>query len=160
MSDALAQPDSACRGAASAEQIELHVRESDRHFWSPQLNVIVRAEDDGSRLTGHFGPNANVWTLFLACYGFVVLSAITGAFLGVSQLVLGESARGLWCIPVALVLIAVIYVAAGIGQRLGHDQVGLLHDFLTEGIGLDESDDSARPDAQWHNERDDRTLPT
>jgi hypothetical protein len=96
--------------------------------------VIVRPHDAGSRLTGHFGPNANVWTMFMACYGFVMLSAVTGVFYGISQLVLEEPAWALWSAPAAAVLIGLIYFAAGIGQRLGHDQVDVLQGFLVETI--------------------------
>lgn len=116
-----------CRGLARPEQIDLRIREADRHFWSPQLVVIVKPRDGGgSRLHGIFGPNSSCWTMFLACYAFVVFSAITAAFYGFSQLMVDESAWALWMLPIAPVLVALIYVAAGIGQRLGRDQTNVL----------------------------------
>ena len=126
----LREPDCPCRGLTTDRQIDLRIREADRHFWSPQLTVVVSQNQGGSRLTGHFGPNAEVWTMFMACYGFVVLSAIAGLFFGISQLVAEEKPWALWSIPIAIVLVVLIYVAAGIGQRLGQSQTDVLHDVI------------------------------
>ncbi|MEM7227713.1 MAG: hypothetical protein AAF432_02755 [Planctomycetota bacterium] len=128
-----------CEGLVLPASMELRVRESDRHFWSPQLKVIVHETVDGTSLTGHFGPNSNVWTMFMAAYGMVIISAIFGVFFGLSQVVLGDSPTGLLCIPIAIVLVVLIYVAAGIGQRVGYDQTTVLRD------ALDASLDHARP---------------
>lgn len=151
----LGHPDSPCRGLATEDQIELRIREADRHFWSPQLVVIVKPdpdEDGATHLTGHFGPNANVWTMFLAAYGFIVLSTITGVFYGLAQLVLGEPAWALWSVPVGAVLVAFIYLAAGIGQRLGHDQVDVLLNTLEAAVG-DESNHEV-VEAPFEHDRD------
>ncbi len=126
----LREPDCPCRGLATDRQIDLRIREAERHFWSPQLTVLVSPDGDGSRLTGHFGPNAELWTMFMACYGFVVLSAIAGLFFGISQLVIRETPWALWSIPIAVVLVVLIYAAAGVGQRLGQSQTEVLHDVL------------------------------
>ena len=127
LTERLSDPACPCRGLATPEQIDLRIREADRHFWSPQLVIIVEPRDTGgSRLHGVFGPNSSCWTMFLACYAFVVLSAIFAAFYGFSQMIADESAWALWTLPVPLVLVVLIYVAAGIGQRLGRDQTNVL----------------------------------
>lgn len=131
-------PDSPCRGRVVIDQIELQIRERDRRFWSPTLNVIVTPTDGGSRLRGTFGPNPDVWTLFLACYAFVVLSAVFGAFYGFAQWTLGGAPWGLLSIPIACALLVIIYIAAGIGQRLGHDQAEALEQFLLECVGVEQ----------------------
>jgi hypothetical protein len=131
----LESPDSPCRGRVVADQIELQIRERDKRFWSPTLNVIVSPAETGSALRGKFGPNPDVWTLFLACYAFVILSAVFGMFYGVAQWTLGATPYGLLSIPIALVLLVCIYIAASVGQRLGHDQVDVLEAFLLECVG-------------------------
>jgi hypothetical protein len=148
----LREPDCPCRGLTSEGQVELRIREAQRHFWSPQLAVTVEPSDGGSVLRGHFGPNANVWTMFMACYGFVTLSAITALFYGVSQLIVREPPWALWSLPIALVLIVLIYVAAGIGQRLGRDQVGVLESFLERTAQAERPDGppAARNDDHGH----------
>lgn len=130
----LGDPGAPCRGRATEEQIEIRIRAADHRFWSPQLVVIVKPRDAGSRLIGHFGPDAYVWAMFLGIYAFVVLSAVFGAFYGVAQLMIDESPWALWSIPIAVALVALIYTAAGIGQRLGHDQVDVLHEFLQDAL--------------------------
>ncbi len=134
----LAGPECPCHGRVTEHQIDLRIRATDQHFWSPQLTVIIRPDgENASTLTGHFGPNANLWTLFLAAYAFVSLSATAAVFYGLAQMVLGETPWALVSIPVAMVLIAMIYVAAGIGQRLGHDQVDLLQRELEAALEKD-----------------------
>ena len=130
----LAAPDCPCLGLVTDEQIELRIHPDVRRYWSPQLVVHVTSRGDSSHLEGHFGPDAHVWTLFLAIYAFVILSATFGAFYGIAQLVLGRPPWALLSIPIAAVLVVLIYVAAGVGQRLGHDQVDVLQDFLEESV--------------------------
>lgn len=134
----LEDPEAPCDGLATESQIELRIRERDRRFWSPQLVVIMKPDPGpggATRLVGHFGPNGNVWTMFMAAYGFVVLSALNGAFFGFGQMMIGEPAWALWCVPGAVLVVALIYIAAGVGQRLGHHQVDVLLQTLEAAIG-------------------------
>ena len=119
------------------DQIELHVCTREKRFWSPTLNVLVLPVDGGSSLRGKFGPNPDVWTLFLACYAFVILSAVFGSFYGFAQWSLGATPYGFLSVPIALALLVSLYVAAGIGQRLGHDQIEVLEGFLLQCVGPD-----------------------
>lgn len=139
-----------CRGFATSQQIELHIAAGQRRFFSPQLLVNLTDRGDATELTGHFGPNGNVWTMFLAAYGFVTLSGVTGLFLGVSQRIAREPAWGLWLVPAALALIALIYAAAGFGQRLGRRQVHILHEFLESAI--EDACATNRPSGRTHQE--------
>ena len=135
---------SPCIGIVADDQIDLQIRRSERRFWSPQLVVHVRQDADGrTSLTGHFGPNGNVWTMFMACYGFVVLSAIVMAFYGTAQMMMGSSAWAFWALPAAAVCVVLIYLAAGVGQRLGHDQTETLEAFLMSALDSDESEEEA-----------------
>ncbi|UCF67704.1 MAG: hypothetical protein JSV80_18430 [Acidobacteriota bacterium] len=130
----LRQPDSPCVGLVTEDQIELRVRSAERRFWSPQLVVRVTSSDGSCELKGHFGPDAQVWSLFLATYAFIVLCALFGFFYGVAQLMIEQPPVALWSVPLAVVLIVLIYVAAGVGQRLGSHQAEILHAFLVESV--------------------------
>jgi hypothetical protein len=125
------------RGLATPSQIELYLREGERRFFSPQLTVLVHEDEGRTVLRGRFGPNPSVWTMFVAFYAMVIISALGGVFFGFAQLLMGEPAWGLLSIPVGLLLVGVIYIAAGVGQRLGHHQVDVIRDFLTDAIAAD-----------------------
>jgi hypothetical protein len=137
---ALSEPESPCRGRVGPDQIELSIRSQDRHFWSPQLNVLMEPHDSTTTIGGNIGPNPDVWTLFLAAYAFVVLSAITGLFIAAAQLTLGTPPWALVAAPTGLVLVAAIYFAAGVGQRLGREQADVLVDFLERVVGHEHAD--------------------
>lgn len=134
MGTTLKKSRSSFRGFATAQQIELLVPADEARFWSPQLLVNLEPADRGCVLTGHFQPNGNVWTMFMAGYGFVGLCGVTGLLLGFSQWVAGEAPWGLLALPGAGVLIVAIYVAAGVGQRLGADQVDILEETLSRAL--------------------------
>ena len=136
---ALRRPDAPCEGLSTDQQIDLRIRPEDVHFWSPQLKVVLRPDEGGrTRMLGHFGPNSNLWTLFMAAYGFVVLSMITGVFYGSAQLMLREYAWALWTLPIGAVCLVVIYAAAAVGQRWGHDQTEVLERFLSTAVQDDD----------------------
>lgn len=122
----LSSPDRRVRGFANPHQIELLVPARDARFFSPQLLINVESAPNGSALVGHFQPNGNVWTMFMACYGFVALCGLTGLFVGLSQWLLDEPPWGLILPPVSAAVLVGIYLAAGVGQRLGADQIEIL----------------------------------
>ncbi|WP_193213682.1 hypothetical protein [Luteolibacter marinus] len=108
----------------------------ERHFWSPRLNLSLEPEDDGStRIEGIYGPNANVWSLFL--YGYLITAsfAIFGGSLGFAQWQLGRTAWGLWIFWTSLILIVALYLLARIGRKLGAPQTARLHQLYELAIG-------------------------
>lgn len=130
----LASPEKRIRGFANARQIELLVPAREARFWSPQLLINLEATPTGSALVGHFQPNGNVWTMFMACYGFAALCGLTGLLLGMSQWMVQEFAWGLLLPPIAMVVIIGLYLASGVGQRLGADQVEILERVLEDAL--------------------------
>lgn len=114
-----------------------------RHFWSPVLNIEIREEEDETSLHGRFSPEPNIWTGFMAIYGVLVLIALIGAVVGLSQLSLGGSAWGLMLVPATAVMGAFIYGAAFIGQGLSAEQMYEMRSFVDDVI---ESCDSCEDD--------------
>jgi hypothetical protein len=114
----------------------LRVREQDRHFWSPRLNLSLEAADGGhTRIAGTYGPNANVWGLFL--YGYLLtgsLGTFTGV-LGFAQWMIGLRPWGLWIFGGLAALAAALYLTAQFGQKLGARQMFMIHQAYEGAIG-------------------------
>lgn len=114
----------------------LRIREADRHFWSPRLNLSLEETDGGhTRIEGTYGPNANVWGLFL--YGYLLVGTLGtfAAVLGFAQWMIGMRPWGLWILGVLLVLASGLYVTAQFGQKLGARQMFTIHQAYESAIG-------------------------
>lgn len=110
--------------------IVVKIPESRRHYWSPQLQIDLQEQESGTRVTEVITPMPAVWTLFAMSFIAVVLLGFFGSIVGLAQLQLGQPAPWLWSFPAAILLIAAIYAAAKVGQRIGHAQVEELTAFL------------------------------
>ncbi len=111
-------------------QVEMTVPEERRHFWSPYLKLRIRSAQQGTELHGVFGPNINVWSMFLAGYAVVAMSGVTGLIIGISQFQIGQYPGGLWLMAGCLLLALLIWIAGKIGRRWAHDQTVDIHRFV------------------------------
>ncbi len=124
-----------------------------RHFWSPNLNIEIRTEEEGQIfLHGRFGPQPNIWTGFMALYGVLILVALIGAVLGFSQLGLGSMPWGLMLVPACLGMGAFVYGAGFIGQGLSAEQMyemrSFVDDVLEDCISSEDSKGDVEPDTE------------
>ncbi|MEZ6188793.1 MAG: hypothetical protein R3F62_27795 [Planctomycetota bacterium] len=126
-----------CQLTVLGRHVEVRIREAEHHLWSPQLTLELDDAEQGSELHGLFGPNPGIWTTFVAAYGFVGLSMFFGGLFGLSQQVAGQSAWGLWILPVGAVCLVGIYLGSLYGQRLAGDQMRQLVDFLHAALEVD-----------------------
>lgn len=108
-------------------QAELTVSADDRHFWSPYLKLRIDPEDGETELRGTFGPNINVWSMFVAAYAVSALVGTTGLFVAFSQVWIDQSPTGLGLTALSVVATLLVWVAGQIGQRLAYDQMIALH---------------------------------
>lgn len=127
---------SRCEVRSFPGYVTLLIPEKDQHFWSPQLSLSLEATAEGRTVIhGIYGPNANVWTLFL--YGYLLVGSL-GLFAGIfgcAQWIVGQTAWGLIVLG-ALVTIAIgLYFLAQFGQKLGARQTYLLHLTYEAAIG-------------------------
>lgn len=113
-------------------QVEMTVRAEQRHFWSPYLKVLLEEEAGQTTLRGTFGPNINVWTMFVAAYAVLSLVGAVGLFIATSQLQIGQSPSGVWLSAACLLLSALVWTAGKLGQRWAHDQMVQIHRFVHE----------------------------
>jgi hypothetical protein len=108
--------------------VTLLIPEEDQHFWSPLLNLSLETDDEGRTVIhGIYGPNANVWTIFL--YGYLLIGSLTlfSGLLGISQWVVGVNSWGLIVFGVLAGLLIGLYLLAQFGQKLAARQTYLLH---------------------------------
>lgn len=125
-----------CRLTVVGRHVEVDVHERIRHFWSPRLSLELEPRDGAETiLRGLFGPNANVWTLFMAAYAFTALSAMFSGVFGLVQLGLGQSPWGLAIAGAAVLAALLPYGGSLVGQRLAADQMELLRCFLLASLG-------------------------
>jgi hypothetical protein len=117
--------------------ISVKMPENERHFWSPQLDLMIEKEEGEEKtlIRGHYGPNPNTWALFT--YGYVILG-ILFVFVGIwglSKFTLHKPAPELWLLLVITTLALALYIIAQFGQKLGAEQMFKLHFFYEKAIG-------------------------
>ena len=132
--NALQNRTASVRGTVSGNYVVLRIHEPSQHFGSPQLSFEVEPCGDGSAVNGLFMPMPSVWTAFMALYGAIVFGGFSGAVYGYAQMQIGDSPRAFWSIPVALLLLGLVYAAACIGQRMGREQMQTLGEFVERSL--------------------------
>ena len=124
-------------GQAMHDHITIRINRAQRHYWSPQLNVLMyrEPEDVTTRLVGVYGPMPNVWTLFTLSYLAIGVITLFISIIGFSQRALGNEANILWALPFLAGLAIILYVVSQMGQKLGAAHTYLIHYFFQDAIG-------------------------
>ncbi len=132
-------PEATCVGHASEGFARIKIPSQDRHYWSPQLSVMLEDLEgkEGTMLRGLYGPAPSVWTMFVFFYALVGFAFVVVAIIGFSRISLDMPAPILWWLPVLLIVLLSLYLVSFFGQKLGHDQMETLHTFLEESLGLE-----------------------
>ena len=129
-----------CRGKAILGFATLTIPEKDRHYWSPQLTLHVEQaeeEESSTLLRGLYGPAPGVWTMFVFFYAAIGFAILVVTIVGTSHWSLDQPAGILWWVPVLCVALLSLYLVSFFGQKLGHDQMETLHNFLEDCLGQD-----------------------
>ncbi|MGB5284413.1 MAG: hypothetical protein WBN29_07870 [Polyangiales bacterium] len=114
------------RGQVFRAHAVVLMRDTERTFWSPYLNLEVEDEPDGSAIRGRFSPHPNVWTMFMGVYILLAFAVLGGISYGIVQLTLGQVPWGFWIAPAAVALFGFVYGATLIGQGLGAEQMHIM----------------------------------
>lgn len=122
------------QGQVIQEHAFIRIPEDQQHYWSPELHVWAREQDDETIVYGVMGPKPKIWTMFMFLYTGVLTMAFFGSSYGIIQLMLGIKADFMWSIPFGLIAIALVYAAAKYGQYKGKEQMELLKDFLESSV--------------------------
>lgn len=116
--------------------IGLHVIERERRFWSPRLFLVLDPTPGGAtHVQGTYGPEMEVWSVFL--YGYLI-TGMLGMFAGVlgfAQVMIKAEPWGLWVLGGMALLATFLYLGAQLGQKFGAWQVFQLHQAYQAAIG-------------------------
>lgn len=117
-------------GIVVQEHAFIRIPEKNQHYWSPEMHVWAREEENKTIVYGIIGPKPKIWTMFIFFYTIILVLAFFGGSYGIIQLILGIKADFIWSIPIGLVALALVYGAAYFGQYKGKEQMLLLQNFL------------------------------
>jgi len=134
----LKNPDAPCRGIAMQDHITLRMPDKERHFWSPQLSILMLEHENQPskiRLIGTYGPMPNVWTMFALSYLAIGVLFTFISIVGFSQKMLGMDSNILWLLPALAIVALILYLLSQFRQKLGAEQMFTLHHFFEESIG-------------------------
>lgn len=134
---ALAADGASVLGHRYVHQYELYVPEPDRHFWSPFLNLLFYEDGGSTRIEGRFGPNVNVWTLFLALYAVLGLSGCVGLVIAWSQYTIGQSSSGFVLVGACMILSLVVWIAGKVGESLAGPQIEHIKEFVEGSLDVE-----------------------
>lgn len=118
---------------------QLVVPRSRRHMWSPWLTFDAETHDEGTLLTGRFAPHPSVWTGYMAMYGMVIFTMFGLGCFGLSQWLAGEAPTMLWSLPIGVILLALLYGSAFVGQGLTAEQMSAMRVFVQESFDAGQS---------------------
>ena len=136
---AVKQVDDPCEVKSFPGFICLRIPEEDRHFWSPRLNLALDETEEGTtHIEGVYGPNANVWSIFLYGYLLTGCAGMFSGILGWVQKTIGHPAWALWIFGAMVVIAIGLYVLAQFGQKLGAAQTFRLHQIYESAMGRTE----------------------
>lgn len=120
------------RGQVFSRHAVVQMRDGERTFWSPYLNLEVEDEPDGSAIRGRFSPHPNVWTMFMGIYMLLGIAGLAGLSYGIVQLTLGESPWAFFIVPLSIAMFGFVYGATLIGQGLGAEQMYLMRSLIDQ----------------------------
>lgn len=116
--------------------IGLHIAAQDRRYWSPRLFLSLEpAPGGGTRIEGLYGPEIEIWSVFL--YGYLI-TGLLGTFSGIyggAQLLIDAEPWGFYVTGSMAVIAGGLYLAAQLGQKLGAWQTFQLHQAYQAAIG-------------------------
>lgn len=121
-------------GSVATHHVSVRITKSNEHFWSPQLGLEIEEDEAGSLIRGLYGPKPSIWTLFIFCYAVFGIGTLAMLFWGLSQWQIGQYPWALWFVPGGFLTIGGIYLLTQFGQKIGFQQLEILHIFFTETI--------------------------
>lgn len=119
-------------GTVARQFIILKINHEDRHFWSPQLTIMVEENPDGVTLRGLYGPKQSIWAMFAFTYGTLAMLFSIFSIWGAVEVQLYNDYSKFYLLPIILILSVVTYLIAQLGQKLGAEQMFELHHFFQE----------------------------
>lgn len=130
--DCVHREGSICQATVNHGFIKIFLPKKDQHYWSPQLTLNLEEDENGTLVRGLYGPRPAVWTMFVFFYAVIAVAIMFIAIFGFSYISLGKSGAILWLLPVLILVFFSLYLVSYFGQKLGHDQMVTLHNFVED----------------------------
>ena len=124
-------------GHIQDQHIILDIPSKSRHYWSPQLNFRVEADEEDSSqaiVRGLIGPRPAVWTMFMFIYFSIGGIGFFISAFGISHWMLGKFSPTVLALPIAALIMLTAYRAGKYGEKLGADQIEVLKQFVRDAL--------------------------
>ncbi len=139
------------KGVKANDLIILNIAGDDVHYWSPQLNLRIEADDENeeqTKVSGLIGPRPAVWTLFMFIYFVVGTLGLFISSFAVSKIMMGVSSNLIAVFPITIVFLLTAYGVGKYGERLAKDQMELLKDFVRQVVDMQAQDNAETPKSE------------
>lgn len=112
----------------------LRISEKKRHFWSPQMDISVRPDDDTGETVVRclLAPAPVVWTMFMFFYALTGFGALVGLMIASSQYSLDKEMWGFWLAGGSVVAGLLLFIFAQFGKSLSEDEMKQMKAFISE----------------------------
>ncbi len=143
LTDAFVSAECGCQARGFYDrQVEVRVHPDTRHTWSPQLKVWFQEDDGVVRARGRFGPEANVWTMFMAGYAISGMVSLAGLIVYTSQIgVRGGGSWGAALTPLGALGALGVFALARVGRRLARDEMRVMFEVVTARLEILDRDE-------------------
>jgi hypothetical protein len=137
--DTFCKNDKTVAGRKIHDQFYLDIPMKYRHFWSPELRILVEKDQNDTTKTlirVTVGPQAFVWITFAISYAVLGLISFFGGMFGLVQWSQGNDSNWIWCLPVTSFIILAVWMIAKSGQKASRDDTLHLVSSLYHAIGI------------------------
>ena len=121
-------------GNINRELATIEAVTAENNYWKPNLSLRTELEDGKTVIRGVFGPGTSVWTFFMFLYfAWTILWMVFITFWFVGKQIKSNDYE--WGLPLSflmLILLALTYWAARIGQNRAKREMALLRRFAIE----------------------------
>jgi hypothetical protein len=119
------------------EFLGIHIAEKERRYWSPRLMLSLYERPEGGTLVeGTYGPEIEVWSVFLYGYLSTGLLGTLSAIYGGAQVFIGEDHPWAFYVTGAMAVVALVfYLAAQLGQKFAAHHTYRLHEAYERAAG-------------------------
>jgi hypothetical protein len=112
-----------------AEFVGIHIAESRRRYYSPRLMLsLYDWPEGGTLIEGTYGPEIEVWSIFLYGYLSTGLLGTLSAIYGGAQRFIGQEPWAFYVTGLMGLIAAVLYLAAQLGQKFAAHHTYQLHE--------------------------------
>lgn len=125
-------------GQAVQHHLMLTLRNQERSFWSPWLQLEVRSEigQEQTRVYGRFSPSPSIWMGFALAYLSLGTLSFFAAIFATSQWMLDRPPSALWALPPCGACALALWTATRMGQGMAAQEMDDLRQAVQDCLDL------------------------